>query len=128
MSKEKWLNKKLCSLHGDKVRIELGPQIIELKCTVENLSDKVTSPHYQEGRIDAYGKVIKIGSKMHCVDWRSKHVPKLWKIYVMKETGELDKITGEKALGDDKKPLQRFIQVKEFEDRDKALNHARGLI
>ena len=92
--KAKWLIKdKLCSLGGDKVRIELGPQIIKLNCTLKNLDNAVTAAHYQEGRIDAFGKKITIGKKMSCVDWRAKHRPHLWKVYVMKETGEIDKKT-----------------------------------
>ena len=121
MGKEKWLNKKLCSLHGDKVRVELGPQIIELDCTTKNLSDEVTAPHYQLGKVDAYGKIIDPSKrdKMHCVDWRSKHVPHLWKVYEMQETEDFDK---------DKKPVSKFIKVAEFENKDEALTSARGLI
>ncbi len=108
MSKEKWLNDNLCSLHDDKVRIELGPQIIELPCTDANLRNAVTSAHYQKGRIDAYGVVIGTKKKMNCVDWRARHIPKLWKIYTLQDDS--------------------FIKMAEFEDKDEALTHARGLI
>ncbi len=55
---EKWLQKdKLCTF-DEKVRVELGPQIIELDCTAENLRDEITAPHYKIGKIDAYGKII----------------------------------------------------------------------
>ncbi len=47
--KEKWLNDCLCSLGNDTVRVELGPQIIELDCTEANLDDEVTAPHYRIG-------------------------------------------------------------------------------
>ncbi len=122
----KWLNPDvLCSFGDDQVRIELAPQIIELDCTDENLSDKVTSPHYKIGGIDAYGRVIRPGEaevlvqrnpvgvvnkgeKMHCVDWRSKHVPHVWKVY---------QYDGE-----------RFIQVGERADKAEAIAWAEELL
>jgi len=127
MSK-KWLNKKLCSFGDDKVRIELGPQIIELDCTDKNLSNDVTSPHYQIGKKDAFGKIIGSDKKMNCVDWRAKHVPELWKVYKMQETGELDNGTGKIALNKDGDPVQRFIKVNEFESVTEATTFAGGLI
>ncbi len=122
----KWLNPGvLCSFGDDQVRIELGPQIIELDCTDANLSDEVTSPHYKIGGIDAYGRVIRPqeaevlvqknpvgvvnkGEKMHCVDWRSKHVPHVWKVY---------QYDGE-----------RFIQVGERADDAEAVTWAEELL
>ncbi len=122
----KWLNPDvLCSFGDDQVRIELGPQIIELDCTDENLRDEVTAPHYKIGGIDAHGRVIRPdeakvlvqknpigivnkGEKMHCVDWRCKHVPKIWKVY---------QYDGE-----------RFIQVGERADKTEAVAWAEELL
>lgn len=122
--KEDWINGKLCNL-GDETRIELGPQVIELECSDENLSNAITSPHYRIGGRDAYGRVIGFdalpdevreatdismgvinkGEQMACVDWRSKHVPPVWKVYKIKD--------------------ERFTKIAEFEDKDEALNYAR---
>lgn len=44
---------------GDKFRAELGPQLIELECSDENLSDDVTAAHYQKGARDALGRRIR---------------------------------------------------------------------
>ena len=133
----KWLNPDvLCSFGDDQVRIELGPQLIELDCTDENLRDEVTHPQYKIGGRDAYGRVIRLseaekpmdptgygvvekGEKMHCVDWRSKHVPHLWKIYQLQDTDDVDPKTGD--------PVQRFIKVDEVEGRDEALKRARTI-
>ena len=129
---EKWLAEdKLCTF-DEKVRVELGPQIIELDCTAENLRDEVTHPQYRIGKIDAYGRTIMFdaltkaeqaaapkrsagtveqGETMFCVDWRAKHVPHVWKVYQMQETDD----------------IERFIQVDEYEDRDAALARAKEL-
>ncbi|MGD2065564.1 MAG: hypothetical protein PVI43_00155 [Candidatus Bathyarchaeota archaeon] len=56
--KENWLNENLCSF-DEKVRVELGPQIIEMECNDDNLSDAVTESYYQTGGRDAYGRVIR---------------------------------------------------------------------
>ena len=113
MNEAKWLIKdKLCSFKNDTIRAELGPQIIELDCNKENLDDSVTAPHYQVGKIDAYGVAIGTNQKMNCVEWKAKHVPFLWKIY------ELQDIDG----------VDRFTQVKEFEDMKEAITFAEGLI
>lgn len=85
-----WLNDTLCSF-AEKSRIELGPQMIELDCTKENLSNEVTFAHYQAGKVDALGKTIEPsaagdGNNMIVVDWRCKHAPKVWKVY--KHDGE----------------------------------------
>lgn len=116
--KENWLNEKLCSF-DEKVRIELGPQIIEMNCTEANLSDDVTAPHYKVGGIDALGKVISlVNTRMSVVDWKCKHVPKLWKVYQSQEIGK-DK---------EGKPVMRFIKVDEKESKDDALDFARTLV
>ena len=125
--KENWINENLCSF-DEKVRIELGPQIIELDCTHANLSDYVTAPHYQAGKIDAYGKTIvpKDGGKMHCVDWREKHVPKVWKVYQWQDTGEVvkdDKVDG-MSPGD---PIFCFVKVGEYLEKADALKQAKTL-
>ena len=133
----KWLNPNvLCSFGDDQVRIELGPQIIELDCTDENLSDEVTSPHYKIGGIDAYGRVIRPqeaevlvqknpvgvvnkGEKMHCVDWRAKHVPFVWKVYQWQETADLNP---------DDESIFRFIKVGERADKAEAIAWAEELL
>ena len=107
----KWMNPNFGTF-DEKVRIELTPQFVELKCTHENLQNTVTAPHYQIGRIDALGRVIMPehahdpeaamkgrtkgsiaeGGTMTCVDWREKHKPKTWKIYkqvpILDDAGE----------------------------------------
>lgn len=119
MMKEKWLNENLCSF-DEKTRIELGPQLIELECNDANLRDEVTSPHYRIGERDALGKIImreavdsygsvQKGETMTCVDWRCKHLPKVWKIYKW----------------DDE--VGKFVKVGEDESRDDALDFARTL-
>lgn len=56
---EQWLiEDKLCSF-DEKVRVELGPQVIELDCTDANLCDTVTHPHYRIGGRDAMGRIIR---------------------------------------------------------------------
>ena len=119
---EVWLNENLCSF-DEKVRVEKGPQIIELECNDANLDDTVTAPHYRIGARDAYGRVIRPGEaidpadsklgvvekgeKMAVVDWRAKHVPHVWKIY---------RLDGE-----------RFQQIDAKTDRDEALAAARKI-
>ncbi|WP_299077900.1 hypothetical protein [uncultured Paraglaciecola sp.] len=104
--KENWLNENLCSF-DEKVRVELGPQLIELPCTEQTLSDEVTAPHYKEGSPDALGRTIVKGEKMTCVDWRSKQAPKVWKIYQ-----NVDGV---------------FTKIDESEDKDTALEAARKI-
>jgi len=58
-----WINDNLASFADDTVRVELGPQIIELDCTDANLQDDVTHPQYKIGGIDALGKVIRPGKQ-----------------------------------------------------------------
>jgi len=128
-----WLNDNLCSF-DEKVRVEKGPQIVELECSDENLQDSVTAPHYKVGARDAYGRVImpervedkvdmKLGAvteggTMSVVDWRGKHAPHLWKVYQLTETEE---------LGKDGKPVSRFLKVSEFQDKDEAIAAAAAL-
>ena len=57
---KKWLiEDKLLSLDGDRLRVEIGPQVVELACTDENLRDSVTSKHYKIGGRDATGRFIR---------------------------------------------------------------------
>lgn len=118
----------------EKVRVEIGPQIIELDCTEENLDNTVTHTNYQIGKIDALGKLItsakveEPGTKMNCVDWRGKLVPHMWKVYQLQEikTVKDTTIDGVKTEveGD---PINRFIKVNEFEDKSEALTYAQDL-
>lgn len=144
----KWLNDNLYSI-DEKVRVERGPQMIELECNDKNLSDKVTAPHYRIGKRDALGKIImpekikveservaaeadpygtvKDGEPMNVVDWRAKHVPHLWKIYQLQETGEVyakDDPDGTFKKGD---PIERFIKISEVEGKEGALASAQAL-
>lgn len=135
----KWLSPVLCSLE-EKVRVERGPQYVELDCTDENLDDSKTHPHYRIGGRDAHGNFIRPdeitdpsyraqvkaeiinphnpfkgiakGEKMTVVDYRQKIVPHLWKIYVWEATTELNK-KGE--------PIWRWIQKHEVLGKDDAL-------
>jgi len=117
----------------EKVRVEIGPQIVELDCTETNLDNKVTHPNYQIGKIDAMGKlitaekVIEAGTKMNCVDWRAKLVPHMWKVYQMqldKEQTVRNAITA--GIKDPKKmkPSMRFIKINEFKLKDDAIAFA----
>ena len=126
--KGEWLNDKLYSI-DEKVRVEKGPQLIELICNEENLKDSVTFARYKIGKIDALGRaimpekiknkeareiaearpsgVIREGEKMTVLDWRAIHVPHIWKIYKLQD--------------------ERFIMVDEIESKDDALKRAKKL-
>lgn len=111
MSTLVWLEEgKSASFGGDKVRAELSPQMLAMECNDANLSDMVTMPHYRIGTRDAKGRLIrpddvpapfkeryarqveedigrglpplKVGDTMHVLDWRAKHKPKAWRLYV----------------------------------------------
>jgi hypothetical protein len=120
---ETWLNEGVLLSFDELVRIELGPQIIALDYTTTNLHDNVTAPHYRRGKIDAYGKRIDpdAGGLMHCVDWRAKHVPHIWKIYQLQDVVEVNPIIREEVT------VQRFIKVDERLDKDEAIAAARTL-
>lgn len=139
--KENWLNENLCSF-DEKTRIELSPQLVKLECNDKNLSNEVTSPHYRLGKIDALGKIIAKGGTMTCVDWRCKHLPKVWKIYQWKavpqsksEVTRFNKLVDQKKSGkdltaDDVKfvnSLFRFSKVGEDESKSDALDFAKTL-
>ena len=151
-----WLNDKLYSI-DEKVRVEKGPQLIELICNEENLRDEVTAAHYVVGKIDARGRVImpeKIaddkqrataeanrlgtvseGEVMSVLDWRSKHVPHAWKIYQDQETDQDKYQTDDsgKFVKDSAGKLivigkrHRFIMVDEIEDKDEAIARAQTI-
>lgn len=109
---EDWLSDTLLSI-DEKVRVELGPQVLKMPCTDANLSDSVTHPKYRVGARDAHGLVIgtdiKVGSDdMHVVDWRCKSAPQVWKIYAMTDG--------------------RFVQVDQRPDRDDAVARAREIL
>ena len=55
----KELKKDVLYSFDEKVRVEIGPQIIELDCTDKNLSNGVTHSVYQIGMRDAYGRFIR---------------------------------------------------------------------
>lgn len=61
--------------------VELGPQIVRKKMTVEVLDNDVTAMHYQPGLRDAVGNVIKVGEVSTIVDWKQKFSKRHWKIY-----------------------------------------------
>jgi hypothetical protein len=107
----KWINENFCSF-DELVRIELGPQVIILDCTEENLSNRITSAHYFTGQKDALGYIIDPSKKgkMHCVDWRQRFVPNVWKIYKFN------------------KDLNRFDLVEENENKDEAIKSAQVLL
>ena len=141
---ENWITQTLCSL-DEKVRIERGPQIIELDCNDANLSDSVTAPHYRNGGRDATGRLIRPdlagdkavkqariekergieslseGEKMLCVDYREKHAPWLWKIYQSQEFEQLNQKTGEHET------ISKFVKVDEVEGKDDALAKAHAI-
>ena len=122
--RETWLQKdKLCSIDDDKIRLEFGPQLIELPCTDENLRNEVTSAHYRIGARDALGRMIRPeesgtevdlalgkvskGEKMVCVDWRARFKPFVWKIYLL-ENGKFQK-HGEVPRFDEARDIARRL-------------------
>lgn len=106
--KQTWINEHLCSIgDADLVRIELGPQVIHMPCNESNISNAVTSAHYQVGALDALGKIIVMGETMACVDWRAKLQPKVWKVYQQTDGG--------------------FVKVDQTEDKQQALALALAL-
>lgn len=140
---ENWLNDNLCSF-DEKVRVELGPQIIELDCTLANLDDNVTAPYYRAGTVDALGKEInpspaEDGNTMHVVDRRAKHAPKVWKIYqwqpAPQDEKDIERYTELVASDDDPsedaiaflQSIMRWIKVDENEDKDSAIAIAKQL-
>ena len=54
---EDWLSQTLCEIEGV-VRIERGPQVMEMTCDDDSLRDEVTAPRYKPGKRDADGRLI----------------------------------------------------------------------
>lgn len=112
------------------VRVEFGPQTIELDCTPQYLSIIYTHANYRVGAFDAHGRMIvgddpelmkkypdgiKYGDRMRCVDWKAKFVPKLWKVYRWQMRLDL-------------KPAQfGWLKIAQYEDFNDALEHGRKL-
>lgn len=103
----------------EKVRVELGPQIVNLVCTEKNIDNSVTHANYQEGKIDAFGNKITMGNKMDCVDWKGKLKPHLWKVYQLTKTTDVDKKG---------KHIFRFLKVDEVKSKDNAITIAESLL
>ena len=64
-------------------------------------------------RNNAFG-VVNAGEEMAVVDWRSKHVPHVWKVYENQEETVDDEL------------IHRFVQMNEFADKDEALSFAKS--
>lgn len=62
-----WLTPTLASF-DERVRVERGPQIVEMPCTDANLDDQVTHAHYKKGRRDASGRLIRPAERMNELD------------------------------------------------------------
>jgi hypothetical protein len=148
---EQWLiPDKLCSF-DEKVRIEIGPQVIELDCTDENLCDEVTHRQYQVGRRDALGRLIrpdelianpdidtKVLEKAVAKDIRRGKPPVAqgekmacvdWRAKRVPHVWKIYQLqdTGEVNEKTDE-PLMRFIQVDQVAGRDMAISTARTLV
>lgn len=121
----------------EKVRVEIGPQIVEMDCTNDNLDNSITHANYRIGKIDAFGqlitaeKVATADTKMNCVDWRAKHAPHMWKVYQMQKMSSEEKLEIIKAaIKANIKPnpmVERFIKVNEFKNKKEALTFAEEL-
>ena len=128
---ETWLyhdlpNGALLSL-DEVVRVEIGPQVIELQCSPEHLSVIYTHAVYRVGKRDASGRMIvgddaqlvakhpdgvKYGDRMRVVDWDAKFAPRLWKVY------RWELLKGARL---------KWVKVGQFENFDDALSLARQL-
>lgn len=149
---ENWLNDKLCSLGDDQVRVEQGPQIVELDCTDENLSNEITAAHYQLGQIDALGRFIR---PMDVIDNEQDDDKKqALKAYFYSEidkgrgtigagekmacvdwrgkiAGHVWKVYQMKGTGKfdvNGKEIKRFTKIDEFEKKDDAMTFAASLV
>lgn len=135
-----WLiEDKLYSLFDDTVRVEIGPQVVELECNEHNLHNDVTKPHYKPGGRDARGHLImpeaagissevvnfetsegrppvRYGETMHCVDYKGHFVAPLWKVYQLQDTVDRNGHI-----------VPRFIKVSEFVEFDDAVDAAQAL-
>ena len=134
LSKDKAGNGVLLSLAADSVRVEIGPQYVELPCTAANLADTVTHSSYRPGRRDALGRIIlpenhglddvtvaklkrdpmgfvSEGETMTVVDHKQVHKPRAWKVYHKQD------VDG----------TERFVKVAEYEDFEQATTRARAI-
>ena len=105
------------------VRVELGPQVIEMQCSTKNLSRLVTHPKYRVGKPDAVGTIIggpdlpvDAGKTMRVVDWRAYHVPKLWKVYRWQDV-RVSPTQFQKS----------WVKIDQFENFDDAVELARHM-
>lgn len=71
---------------GDKVRVEVGPKLLEAIATEELLSDDVTAGHYQVGRRDSVGDIIVLGEPMKYLAWGGRTTPGEQSHYVYQVT------------------------------------------
>ena len=88
-------------MFGDTVRVEIGPQIVEVVCEDKSL----------DGKWDSMGKTVEYGKKMSIVDGSAKHKPYLWKVYKLQDVDGTD----------------RFIKANEFLELSDALSFAETL-
>ena len=145
---EQWLKEGVLCSFDELVRIEKGPQVVELECNDANLSNDVSHANYQIGTRDAMGKIIRPseaaaehkvavdravasdarkgvygvvnkGETMSVVDRKAIHAPFMWKIYQWQETDEFNEKTDE--------PIEKFVKVGEVAGKDEALAQARAL-
>lgn len=145
--KEEWLIKDQLCDWGGQVRIERGPQVLELDCTEENLRDEVTEPGYRLGGRDAQGRLILpadyeedphlayaahmdrrkgimpvvLGEKMKCVDWKARMAPYVWNVYQLCRFVETD-VEGNEV------EKERFVKVTQVEGLDEAKAEAGKLL
>ena len=75
---------------NDRVRVERGVSRRFTVATEEVLSNVVTAPHYVQGRPDAAGNKIEIGSPMVYLDYYGSPV---WHIYVKEDGRYIEKST-----------------------------------
>lgn len=80
---ETWLTDTLCQV-GPSVRIEYGPQRVQMECTAETIADSVTPARYKVGAPDALGKTIALGERMTIIDSDARHKPFLWTVYELR--------------------------------------------
>ncbi len=145
---ENWLKEGVLCSFDELVRIEKGPQVVELECNDANLSNDVSHANYQIGKRDALGKIIRPadvpaadktavdravasdarkgiygvvnnGETMSVVDRKAFHAPFMWKIYQWQETAEVNDKTGD--------PIEKFVKVDEVAGKDEALAQAQAL-
>lgn len=144
-----WLIENKLASFDERVRVELGPQVIEFDCTDENLLDTVTASHYKLGKRDALGRLIRPDELINNpkIDTRQlEAIVAIDKKNGLKQLSKKDKMVcvdwdqkhkpfiwkiyqkqkiGE--LGKDGEEIEKFIKVGEELDKDKALKIGRKL-